>query len=144
MFGMGIIDIIILVMVIVGIGGAAFFFLSRWSYKKMDEHTTLVDAHRQAATIFVIDKQRGRIKPGLFPKAVMDAMPITTKLIKMNFVKAKVGPQIMTLMCERNIYDALPMKKNVKVELAGIYIASMHGLKSKAEMKAMKKAQGKK
>jgi len=141
---MGLIDILLIIMAIVGIGAGAFFFLSRWSYRKMDEHNALIERHRQPAAIFVIDKSRGRIKPGLFPKAVMDQMPITTKMLKMNFVKAKVGPQIMTLMCERNVYDALPLKKNVKVELAGIYISSMQGLKTKEEMKAMKKSQGKK
>ena len=57
----------------------------------------------------------------------------------MNFVKAKIGPQIMTLICDKNVYNALPLKKNVKVELAGIYISNMQGLKSKEEMKALAK-----
>jgi len=139
LFGIGILDILLVIMAIVGVGAAAFYFLSRWSYKKMDQHSAMVEQHRQSTTIFVIDKSRGRLKPGILPKAVMDQMPMSSKFIKMNFVKAKVGPQIVTLMCEKTVYDALPIKKNVKVDLAGIYIASMHGMKSKEEMKARKK-----
>ena len=46
----------------------------------------------------------------------------------MPIVKAKVGPQILTLMCDKNIYDVLAVKKTVKVELAGIYISKIVGM----------------
>jgi len=126
-------------MAIVGTGVVAFYLISKWSYKKMEEHQTLIERTRQSATIFVIDKSRGRLKPGILPKAVMDQMPRSSKFLKMNFVKAKVGPQIATLVCDKNIYNAIPLKKNVKVEVSGIYIASMQGLKTKEELKAIKK-----
>jgi len=126
-------------MAVVGIGILVFYFLSKWSYKKMGEHQEIIERTRQSTTIFVIDKSRGRLKPGILPKAVMDQMPRSAKLLKMNFVKAKVGPQIVTLVCDKDIYNALPLKKNAKVELSGMYISSMQGLKTKEELKAMKK-----
>jgi len=46
----------------------------------------------------------------------------------MPIVKAKVGPQILTLMCDKNIYDVLVPKKTMKVELAGIYITKVSGM----------------
>ena len=138
--GLGIMDIMIIVLVVVGILAAAFYFLNRWSYKRMDENQAMIDRHRQSATIFVIDKSSGRLKEGMIPKAAMDQMPWHSKMMRMYFVKAKVGPQIVTLICEKNVYAALPVKKNVKVEIAGIYISSMHGMKTKEEMKAMKNA----
>ena len=138
------IDVILIVMVVVGIVVVTFYFLNKWSYKKMSENEAMIEKHRQPATIFVIDKSKGRIKEGMVPKAAMDQMPKYSRLMKMHFVKAKVGPQIVTLMCEKNVYEAIPLKKNVKVELAGIYISSMQGLKSKEEMKALKKAKAKK
>ena len=42
-------------------------------------------------------------------------------------VKAKVGPQIVNLMCDKSVFEIMPMKKNVKVELAGIYIVKIQG-----------------
>ena len=46
----------------------------------------------------------------------------------MPIVKAKVGPQITTLLCDKNVYDVLPNKKTIKVELAGIYISRVIGM----------------
>ena len=51
----------------------------------------------------------------------------------MPIVKAKVGPQITTLMCDKNIYNNLPVKKTVKVELAGVYISNIIGLNLEAK-----------
>ena len=138
--GLGITDILLIVLVVVGVVAAAFYFLNRWSYRRMDENQAMIDRHRQSATIFVIDKSSGKLKDGMIPKVAMDQMPWHSKIMKMYFVKAKVGPQIATLICDKEVYAALPVKKNVKVEIAGIYISSMHGMKSKEEMKALKKA----
>ena len=137
---MGFGNILIIVIGIVGIIAVAMYFLNRWSYNKMSEQQTMIDRNKQSATIFIIDKSRGKITEANFPKTVVDQMPKYSKLMKMNFVKAKVGPQIVTLMCEKDVYKALPVKKNVKVELAGIYISSMKGMKSKEEMKEIAKA----
>jgi len=141
---LGVFDIILIVLAVVIVVGGALYFLNRWSYKKMDENQALIERNRQSTTIFVIDKSSGRLKEGMLPKAAMDQMPRHTRLLKMYFVKAKVGPQIATLICDKNVYEALPTKKNVKVELAGIYISSMQGLKTKEEMKEIRKAKAKK
>ena len=47
---------------------------------------------------------------------------------KTNMVRAKVGPQIVTLLCDKPVYNVLPVKKTLKVELAGMYIIGMTGL----------------
>ena len=137
---MGLTDILLIVLVVVAIVVVSLYLLNKWSYKKMDENQSMIERHRQSATIFVIDKSSGRLKEGMLPKAAMDQMPWHSKMMRMYFVKAKVGPQIVTLICEKDVYAALPVKKNVKVEIAGIYISSMHGMKTKEEMKAMKNA----
>lgn len=43
-------------------------------------------------------------------------------------MRAKVGPQIVTLMCDKPVYQVLPVKKNVKVDLAGMYIVGITGM----------------
>jgi len=137
---MGFLDIILIIALVVGAVALVLYLLNKWSYKKIDENQAMIERHGQTATIFVIDKSSGRLKEGMLPKAAMEQMPFHSKLLKMYFVKAKVGPQIVTLICEKNVYNALPVKKNVKVEIAGIYISAMHGMKSKEEMKELKKA----
>ncbi|MCC8097529.1 MAG: hypothetical protein LIO44_03020, partial [Eubacterium sp.] len=73
------------------------------------------------------------------PKIVKDQMPKLGKHMKMYFVQAKIGPQIVTLITDKNVYNAIPVKKNVKAEIAGLYIVSIAGLKSAQEMKQKKK-----
>lgn len=87
-----------------------------------------IDQNKTVVQIFVIDKKKEKPTPTNLPKNVFSQLPKTSKLRKMNMVKAKVGPQIVTLMCDKPIYDVLTPKRNVKVELAGIYIVSIVGM----------------
>jgi hypothetical protein len=66
-------------------------------------------------------------------------IPRMGKIMKMPLVKAKIGPQILTLMCDAKVFPALPVKKNVTVDLAGMYIVDMKGMKTKREMAAIRK-----
>jgi hypothetical protein len=47
---------------------------------------------------------------------------------KLPIVKAKVGPQVMSLVCDEKIFDSIPVKKEVKATVSGIYITSVKGL----------------
>ena len=140
MFGLGVWDIIIIIGIILVIIFIALYFLNRWAGKRMADQQEAVERNKQTVTIYVIDKKKDKITNANFPKMVYEQIPKVTKLMKMPLVKAKIGPQIMTLMCESKVYNALPVKKSVKVELAGMYIVGMKGLKTKKEMADMKKA----
>lgn len=131
-------DIFIIVFIIIVVVVVGVYFLNKWASKKMVEQKTLIERTRQSTSIYVIDKKRDRIQNANFPKAVHEQLPKWNKLMKMYLVKAKIGPQIMTLMCDKEVYMALPLKKTVKVEIAGIYIVSMKGMKSKEEMSAQR------
>jgi len=54
-------------------------------------------------------------------------------------VKAKVGPQIVTLVADEKIYDEIPVKKEVKAVVSGIYITSVRGLHGKTAPVEQKK-----
>ncbi len=132
-------DIIIILLVVVGIIGIALYFLNKWASAKMTEQDQMIEQTKQTANIYVIDKKKDKIDNVNMPKIVVDQMPKRMKIMKMYFVKAKIGPQIMTLICQKDVFNALTVKKNYKVDLAGIYIVSVSGMKSKEEMKAIKK-----
>jgi hypothetical protein len=133
-------DWLLIIFIIICAVVAGVYFLNKWAYKKMDEQNQVIAQHKMSATIYVISKKRDKITNIKLPKAVAEQIPARAKLVKMYFVQAKVGPQIMTLIAEKNIYEALPLKKNVKVEIAGIYIVGMQGLKSAEKIKEEKKA----
>ncbi|MCL2363520.1 MAG: hypothetical protein FWC71_02525 [Defluviitaleaceae bacterium] len=140
MFGgsLGIWDIAIIVSVVLIIIVAVLYFLNRWAGKRMAQQNDMVEKHKQTMTIYVIDKKKDKIQNANLPKAMAAQIPRMSKLMKVPIVKAKIGKDIMTLMCDNAVYPALPVKKTVTVEMAGIYIVSMKGQKSKAEMDAKK------
>jgi len=125
------------------IGVTAFYFINKWAGKKAAAQQDMVAQHKQTVSIYVIDKKKDKITNAGFPKAVADQIPRMAKLMKTPLVKAKIGPQIMTLVCDAKVYDALPIKKTVSVELAGAYIVGMKGMKTKMEMAEMRKSRRK-
>ena len=132
-------DIVIIVFLVIVAIVVGLYFLNRWASKRMVEQQSLIERTRQPQSIYVIDKKREKISNANFPKAVQEQIPRFNKLMKTYLVKAKIGPQIMTLMCDKEVFEVLPLKKTVKVDLAGIYIVSMKGMKSKEEMAALRK-----
>ncbi|GHU57147.1 hypothetical protein AGMMS49975_22020 [Clostridia bacterium] len=133
---MGVTDIILLIFIITVVLFGALFFLNRYALKKMDEQNEIIQKTRQVMDIFVIDKKHCKASAVNLPKAVTDQMPKRTKLIKMYFVQAKIGPQIVTLMCDKAVFTAIPLKKKIKAGIAGIYIADIVGVKTDAKQQS--------
>ena len=127
----------IILAIIIGLLVAGYFFLKKKMQKKMDTQKELVDQHKVAATILVIEKRMDKINNANIPKGVIEQIPKIYKLKKVPIVKAKIGPQVMDLLCEEDIFNKLPEKKTVNVEMAGIFIAGIvqSGGKSKSKGK---------
>ncbi len=133
-------DIILIIFAVIVVIAAGFYIFNKWAYKKIDAQQSIIDKSKQRMSIYVIDKRKDKITNINMPKMVIEQIPKFYKFIKMYFVQAKVGPQIVTLMCDKRVFEAIPVKKNVKVEIAGIYIVSVMGMKTPEEIKAAKKA----
>ncbi|MCL1998587.1 MAG: hypothetical protein FWG65_07465 [Turicibacter sp.] len=131
---MGPFDIAIIVFVVVVVIIVAVYFLNKWASRRMVEQNTMIERTKQTVSMYIIDKKHEKMQNANFPKAVMEQLPRFNKMVKMYLVKAKVGPQIMTLVTDKEVFNALQVKKTVKVDLAGIYIVSVKGMKSKEEM----------
>ena len=89
--------------------------------------------------MLVIDKKIMKLKEAGLPQAVLDQTPKYLRRSKVPIVKAKVGPRIMILMCDPKIFDLIPVKKEVKAVVAGIYITGVKGLRGGLEKKPEKK-----
>lgn len=112
--------IAVLAAVLVGL-----YFWGRKLQTKYDEQQQLINDNKQSATIFVIDKKKDHVANLKLPKQMKDQLPWMYKKRKMPVVIAKIGPQIQTLMCDQRVYDSIPTKKQIKVELAGILIVNV-------------------
>ncbi len=136
---MNLMDILFIIMIILAVIAGGLYFLNRKMSKRMNEAQSFIEQSKQVVNIYVIDKKRDKITNVNMPKVVMEQVPAYQKMMKNYFVKSKIGPQIMTLMCDKTVFNALTEKRNAKVELAGIYIVSVVGMKSKEEMKEIQK-----
>lgn len=136
---MSLLDIVLIVVAIVSAVVFGLYFLNKKLTKKATASQDMIERSKQVTTIFVIDKKKDKITNINVPKAVIDGMPKMYKLLRLHFVQAKIGAQIITLMCDKHIFNAIPTKRNVKVEVAGIYIVNVVGMKTKEELKQAQK-----
>lgn len=90
--------------------------------KKQEASEAQLEAMKQTVSMLIIDKKRMKFKEAKLPKIVTDQTPKYLQGAKMPFVKAKIGPQIMTFIADEKIFDQIPVKAEVKAEISGIYI----------------------
>ena len=120
----GVIVTIIIAVVLIG-GLIALYFVGNKMQQKQMEQREQIYAASQPATLFIIDKKIMPMKDAGLPKQVMEQAPKRYQKAKLPVVKAKVGPQIVTLICDEGIYDEVPSHGEVKAMLSGIYITSV-------------------
>ncbi|MBR4314294.1 MAG: hypothetical protein IKP66_05225 [Lachnospiraceae bacterium] len=87
-------------------------------------------------SLLVIDKQKLRVKDSGLMKQVQDAIPAYIRWRKFPIVKARVikaniagGAQVMSFICDPKVFKIMPVKTEVKVTIAGIYITKLHSAK---------------
>lgn len=107
--------------------------------KKSESAEADMRAGAQTYSILVIDKKKLKMKDAGFPKIVLDQTPKHLRGSKVPVVKAKIGPKVANLMCDPKIYDLIPVKKEIKAVMNGIYIIDVKGLRSGLDAKPEKK-----
>lgn len=134
----GTIVTICIIVVFIGITIALYFF-GKKAQKKQAEQRQMLEANKQTVSMLIIDKKRMKIKDAGLPQVVLDQTNRMTRNAKMPIIKAKVGPQIMTLICDEPIFESVPVKKEVKAVVSGIYVLGVKGLHGKTEAAPQKK-----
>lgn len=117
----------------------AMYFLGKKAQKKQAEQQELMEANKQTVSMLIIDKKRMKIKDSGLPQSVIDQTPKLMRGQKLPIVKVKIGPQIMNLISDEKIFDAIPLKKEVKATVSGMYIMGVKGLHGKIEVTPQKK-----
>lgn len=118
---------------------AVLYFLGKKAQKKQAEQQEAMQANKQTYSMLIIDKKRMKIKESGLPQVVIDQTPKMMRGTKLPIVKAKVGPQILSLVCDDKIFENVPVKKEVKAVVSGIYILEVKGLHGKAPAAPQKK-----
>ena len=131
--------VLLVILVVLIIACIALYFLGKRAEKKQAEQQEPLDAVKQTVSMLIIDKGRIRLKDAGFPPIVLENTPKYLRRSKVPVVKAKVGPKVMTLMCDAQVYPTIPVKKEVKATVSGIYITGVKGLRGPLETPEKKK-----
>lgn len=131
--------VLLVILVVLIVACIALYFLGKRAEKKQAEQQEQLDAVKQTVSMLVIDKGRIRLKDAGFPPIVLENTPKYLRRSKVPVVKAKVGPKVMTLMCDAQVYPTIPVKKEVKATVSGIYITGVKGLRGPLETPEKKK-----
>lgn len=120
-------QVFLIILAIVAAVLIGLYLLGRRMQRKQAEAQVQIDAMKQTVSLLVIDKKMLPISKSGLPQAAIDQTPKYLRWQKLPIVKAKLGPQIMTMACDKDVFEVLPIQKECKVEVSGIYIT---GIKS--------------
>ena len=133
--------IVLLVILVILIGASvALYFLGKKAQKRKEEQDAQMAAVAQTVPMLIIDKKRMKIKDSGLPQTIIDQTPKMMRWSKLPVVKAKVGPKVMSLIADESIFDLIPVKKEVKATVSGIYITAVRGLRGPLEKPEGKKS----
>ena len=120
--------VLLVILAVLLIALVVLYFLGKKAQKKQAEQEEMIAAAAQQVNILVIDKGKMKLKDAGFPSVVLENTPKYLRRSK-----------IMTLMCDASIYDLIPVKKEVKATVSGIYITAVKGVRGSLETPPKKK-----
>ena len=127
--------IVLIVIAILTIAAlVALYFISKKAKKRQEETEQQMKASAQTLSMLIIDKKKMKIKEAGLPAVAIESTPKYLRGMKVPVVKAKVGPRVMTLLCDEKIFPNIPVKKEVKAVVSGLYITDVKGLRGPLEV----------
>ncbi|MBR6452570.1 MAG: hypothetical protein IKS87_07680 [Lachnospiraceae bacterium] len=131
--------ILLIILAVLVVVLVVLYFLGKKMQKRQEEQQEQIDAAKQTVSMLIIDKKRMKIRESGLPAMVIEQTPKYLRWSKVPIVKAKVGPQVLSLMCDDKIFDSIPVKKEVKASVSGIYITGVKGMHGKQVVTDVKK-----
>ena len=130
--------LIVIAVVLVAVIIALYFFGKKMQKKQAEQDEQLAQ-HKQTVTMLIIDKKMMKLKDAGLPQAVIAQTPKLMRGSKLPIVKAKVGPKVMTLIADEAVFADIPVKKEVKATVSGLYITAVKGIRGPLEKPEEKK-----
>ena len=143
--------IVLLIILAVVVGALiALYFVGKKMQKKQEANQASIDAAAQTMNFFIIDMKRMKLSEAGLPKIVTEQTPKYLRRAKLPILKVKVGPRVMSLICDAKVFETLAPKQEVKATVSGIYVTGAKRIrgpivetdpkKRKAQLKAEKQA----
>ena len=121
--------VLIVILVLVIAACIALYIFGKKAEKKQAAQREQMEAAAQVISMLIIDKKKMKLKEAGLPAAVIENTPKYLRRTKIPVVKAKIGPRIMTLMCENKVFEVMPVKKEIKAVVSGLYITEIKSVR---------------
>ena len=132
-------QVLLIILAVLAVAFVILYIVGKRLEKKQAANKEQIEAAKQQVTLLVIDKKKLRVKDSGLPQIVIDQVPKLMRRNKLPIVKVKVGPKIMTMIADDKVFDILPLKKEVKATISGIYITDVKALRGTLPVVSNKK-----
>ena len=117
--------VLIIVLIILVAALIFLYFQGQKLQARQMESQKLLDTYSQVVSMLIIDKKKMKLKEAPFPKEAFEQTPIYMRWMSVYVVRAKIGPRIFDLMCEKPIYEQIQPKTTIKAKISGAYITEV-------------------
>ena len=103
--------------------------------KKANSQQEALASAAQVVSMLIIDKKKLKISEANLPKVVTEQVPKYARRAKFPIVKARVvgaGSKPMNLIADAKVFELLPVGKECKVTVSGIYITEIKSVRGGA------------
>jgi type II secretory pathway pseudopilin PulG len=132
-------QILLIILAVLAVILVVLYHFGKKAQQKQAAQQEQIESAKQTVSMLIIDKKRLKITQSGLPQMVIDQTPKLMRRTKLPIVKAKIGPRIMTMVADEKIFDSIPLKKEVKATISGIYITDVRGLRGPLAAPAKKK-----
>lgn len=122
-------NVILIILTILVVLLVVLYFVGRKLQKKQMAQQEQMEAAKQTVTMLVIDKKKMKLNEAGLPQAVIESTPKMMRRAKLPIVKAKVGPRIMSFIADAQVFELIPVKKEIKATISGLYITDVKGVR---------------
>lgn len=136
MYIMSVLNIVLIVLLVIVVILAILYFVGSKLQTKQVTAEKAMSQMSMVVSMLILDKKKCHIKDSGLMKQVQDSIPTYLKWRKFPIVKARIikaniagGAQVMSFICDPKVFKIMPVKTEVKVTLAGIYITKLHSAK---------------
>ena len=131
-----VLQIVLIVLAVIAVILVILYFVGSKLQAKQVNTEKAMKQMSMVVSLLVLSKDKLHIKDSGLMKQVQDAIPAYMRWRKFPIVKARIikanvagGAQVMSFICDPKVFKIMPVKTEVKVTIAGIYITKLHSAK---------------
>ena len=136
--------VLLIVLVILVIALVVLYFLGKRMQKKQEASQQQMEAMKQTVSLMAIDKKMLPLNKAGLPDIVIQQTPWIMRRSKLPIVKAKVdtpaGPRVMNMVADNKVFDIIPLKKQLRAVISGIYIMDVKAIRGSLEQPPKKQS----